>query len=313
VRTRGFACCRESVTGDAFFSPFYVFFSFVAGKTTFLGQVSLDMAEQGINVLWGSFEIRNTRLMHKLLNQFAREPLPSGDPSLADKLSAIADRFSMLPMHFLKFHGGSDVDDILEAMDYGVYVYDCQHIGTSYRSAMTMKVGNVATLFLLTLLYFFLRFFFSLVLDNLQFMISRESSGSGKFDKFDAQDIAIEKFRKFATDRNVHVTLVVHPRKEDDSSRLSISSIYGSAKATQEADTVIILQNENSKKYLDVRKNRFNGDLGQTPLFFDRNSCRYSEIPPINTKPKMATPKITTTTSPPAERKSERKDRYDTE
>jgi twinkle protein len=87
--------------------------------------------------------------MHKLLNQFAREPLPAGDPSLADKLSAIADRFSTLPMHFLKFHGGSDVDDILEAMDYGVYVYDCQHI----------------------------------VLDNLQFMISRESTGSGKFDK----------------------------------------------------------------------------------------------------------------------------------
>ena len=119
------------------------------------------------------------------------------------------------------------------------------------------------------------------VLDNLQFMISRQSTNKNTFDKFDAQDIAIEKFRAFATEKNVHVTLVVHPRKEDETNRLSISSIYGSAKATQEADTVLILQNENSKKYLDVRKNRFNGDLGQTPLFFDRNSCRYSETPTV--------------------------------
>lgn len=56
------------------------------------------------------------------------------------------------------------------------------------------------------------------------------------------QDVALEKFRKFATEHNVHVTLVVHPRKEDEGHRLTTSSIYGSAKATQEADLVVILQ-----------------------------------------------------------------------
>ena len=40
----------------------------------------------------------------------------------------------------------------------------------------------------------------------------------------------------------------------------------GSAKATQEADAVIILQNDGMVKYLDVRKNRFDGDLGVVPL-----------------------------------------------
>lgn len=108
-------------------------------------------------------------------------------------------------------------------------------------------------------------------------MISRQANSNSSFDKFDAQDIAIEKFRKFATERNVHVTLVVHPRKEDESAKLSISSIYGSAKATQEADIVLILQHEHNKKYIDIRKNRFSGTLGQTPLFFDRKSCRYTE------------------------------------
>lgn len=56
------------------------------------------------------------------------------------------------------------------------------------------------------------------------------------------QDLALDKFRKFATDHNVHITLVIHPRKEDEGHKLTTSSIFGSAKATQEADLVVILQ-----------------------------------------------------------------------
>lgn len=33
-----------------------------SGKTTFLGQLSLDLAEQDVNVMWGSFEIKNSKL-----------------------------------------------------------------------------------------------------------------------------------------------------------------------------------------------------------------------------------------------------------
>jgi AAA domain len=128
--------------------------------------MSLDLAEQGVNVLWGSFEIKNTRLMHKLMQQHAREPLPTGDPAMIDKLTALADRFELLPFLFMKFHGGSDVDDVLDAMDYAVYVNDVEHI----------------------------------ILDNMQFMVSLKSlGGRNTFDKFDVQDIAVEKFRKFAT------------------------------------------------------------------------------------------------------------------
>ena len=102
------------------------------GKTTFLGQASLDLAEQGINVLWGSFEIKNTRLMHKLLQQYTKDVLPVGvaerDMSIEEKqkaitsLAALADKFESLPMYFMKFHGGSDVDDVLDAMEYAAYV-----------------------------------------------------------------------------------------------------------------------------------------------------------------------------------------------
>lgn len=228
-----------------------------SGKTTYLGQMSLDLAEQDVNVLWGSFEIKNTRLMHKLLQQFARQPIIPNDNDNntasidPDKLQSIADQFQTLPMHFMKFHGGSDVDDVIDAMEYAVYVNDVEHV----------------------------------ILDNMQFMVSRQSSTSNRnnpFDKFDVQDIAIEKFRHFATRNNIHITLVVHPRKEQENTYLSMSSVYGSAKATQEADIVLILQNDGRKKFLEVKKNRFNGTLGYIPLHYDPMSCRYNEQPTIN-------------------------------
>ena len=34
-----------------------------SGKTTLLSQMSLNIAEQGIPLLWGSFEVKNTKLM----------------------------------------------------------------------------------------------------------------------------------------------------------------------------------------------------------------------------------------------------------
>lgn len=46
----------------------------------------------------------------------------------------------------------------------------------------------------------------------------------------------IQKLRKFATVHNVHLTLVIHPRKEDNDDFLTTNSIFGGAKATQEAD-----------------------------------------------------------------------------
>ena len=49
-----------------------------AGKTTFLSQLSLDLCDQGVNTLWGSFEIKNIQLIKKMLMQYAGEDL--GDP-----------------------------------------------------------------------------------------------------------------------------------------------------------------------------------------------------------------------------------------
>ena len=115
-----------------------------------------------------------------------------------DRFDYFANRFSSLPIYFLRFHGSTDVDQVsqratrspnlmppgmnpidqvLDAMDYAVYVLDVKHI----------------------------------VLDNLQFMLSGQAKGN---EGWDLQNTAIEKFRRFATTKNVHISLVVHPRKE---------------------------------------------------------------------------------------------------
>lgn len=43
------------------------------GKTTFLSQLSVDLAQQGVNTLWGSFEVKNVNLIRKMLAQYSGE------------------------------------------------------------------------------------------------------------------------------------------------------------------------------------------------------------------------------------------------
>jgi len=146
-------------------------------------------------------------------------------------------------MYFLRFFGSSDVDHVLDAMEYAVYVHDVEHI----------------------------------ILDNLQFMMSGQGRG---YDKFEMQDRAIERFRQFATSKNVHVTLVIHPRKEGEGEVLGLNSVFGSAKATQEADNVLIIQQTPAYRCLDVKKNRFDGETGSIPFAFNKALSRVVELTP---------------------------------
>jgi twinkle protein len=201
--------------------------------------MSIDLCNQGVPTLWGSFEIQNHRLAKMMMSQKANVPLVPGN------FNEIADQFEELPLYFLKFHGATDVTSVLDAMDHAVYVYDVEHV----------------------------------ILDNLQFMLG---AGSSKYDRFEAQDHAIQSFRKFATKMNVHITLAVHPRKENDE-MLGITSVFGSAKVTQEADNVILVQcldRDRLLRTINVQKNRFDGDSGHVPFKFDKASRRIIEMTP---------------------------------
>lgn len=67
-----------------------------------------------------------------------------------------------------------------------------------------------------------------------------------------------------------------------------MSSIFGGAKASQEADNVLLIQDKRltsvrGKKYLQVAKNRYGGDLGMMALDFNKNALSYSQKKPKET------------------------------
>ncbi|KAM8924814.1 twinkle mtDNA helicase [Pelodytes ibericus] len=213
-----------------------------SGKTTFISEYALDLCIQGTSTLWGSFEINNVRLAKLMLTQFSQLRLEDQ----LEKYDEWADRFEELPLYFMTFHGEQNIKLVLDTMQHAVYMYDISHI----------------------------------IIDNLQFMMGQEHLFT---DKFAVQDFMVGAFRKFATDNGCHVTLVIHPRKEDDDKELQTSSIFGSAKASQEADNVLILQDRKlisgpGKRYLQVAKNRFDGDVGVFGLEFNKPSLTFATV-----------------------------------
>jgi twinkle protein len=188
------------------------------GKTTFISEYSLDLATQGVNTLWGSFEIRNVRLARTMLQQYAGLPLDE-NLSLFDMW---ADKFEKLPIYFMTFHGQQTIKVVMDAVEHATYVHDISHV----------------------------------IIDNVQFMMGI-TDDNRHIDRFWMQDVIIAAFRNFATRKNCHVTLVIHPRKERDDEDLTTNSIFGGAKASQEADNVLIIQDKRlvsvrGKKYLQV-------------------------------------------------------------
>lgn len=211
-----------------------------SGKTTFISEMALDLCMQGVNTLWGSFEINNVRLAKIMLTQFAVQRLEDN----LEQYDYWADKFEELPLYFMTFHGQQNIKTVLDTMQHAVYLYDISHV----------------------------------VIDNLQFMMGQENL---TVDKFAVQDHIIASFRKFATNSSCHVTLIIHPRKEEDDRDLQTASIFGSAKASQEADNVLILQEKKlvtcpGRRSLQVTKNRFDGDVGIFPLDFIKSSLTFS-------------------------------------
>ncbi|KAG7222294.1 hypothetical protein INR49_016399 [Caranx melampygus] len=217
-------------------------------ETTFISEVALDLCMQGVNTLWGSFEINNVRLAKIMLTQFAMQRLEEN----LEQYDFWADKFEELPLYFMTFHGQQNIKTVLDTMQHAVYVYDINHV----------------------------------IIDNLQFMMGQENLS---VDKFAVQDHIIGAFRKFATNNSCHVTLIIHPRKEEDDRELQTASIFGSAKASQEADNVLILQEKKlvtcpGRRSLQVTKNRFDGDVGIFPLDFIKTSLTFAS--PIKGKHK---------------------------
>lgn len=88
----------------------------------------------------------------------------------------IADQFTDLPLYYMSFHGSNEVNKVL-----GTITYAIENYGVTF-----------------------------VVIDTLQFFLSGQGEG---YKKFDMQDYVMSEFRKIATTYNVHIAVVIHPRK----------------------------------------------------------------------------------------------------
>jgi twinkle protein len=113
-----------------------------------------------------------------------------------EKYEYVADKFSKLPLHFMNFYGSHSIEKILSTIVYSIEKHNVHMV----------------------------------VIDTLQFLLSEQADG---FRKFELQDTLMAKLREISIKHNVHVVIVIHPRKTEDGEDIGIHSIYGTSKATQ--------------------------------------------------------------------------------
>lgn len=61
--------------------------------------------------LWGSFEVRNTQLLLKMLKQYYKSPNPLFSLPTAE-LNQVLDDFEGLPLLFMNFYGATSIDTV---------------------------------------------------------------------------------------------------------------------------------------------------------------------------------------------------------
>jgi twinkle protein len=105
----------------------------------------------------------------------------------------------------MSFFGSTDIEKVFGTIEYAIEKYNISHI----------------------------------VIDTLQFLLSDQATG---FEKFDLQDRVMARLRRIANQHQVHVCVVIHPRKTDEGEDLGLHSIFGTSKSVQEADNVWLIQ-----------------------------------------------------------------------
>ncbi len=105
--------------------------------------------------------------------------MPRGTTTPSD-IEQFADDFGEMPLYFLRYFGSTQIDNLVASLEFAVYHFD------------------IASVFI----------------DNLQFLLSGQ--GRSSFERFELQDYAVGRLRRFASEHNVHITLVIHPKKVDD-------------------------------------------------------------------------------------------------
>lgn len=222
------------------------------GKTTFLANISAQLLRQNVRHFVMSVETGHTDYMKRILSVLDGSDLNTGDPVSVDKLSRIhVENEELILQNAIKF-------SIYEnRVSVEQLIADVRHMVEIERCKLAM-------------------------IDNLNFFLEVTRSS----DQIVEMDRVIHELIIFCKQVDVHMIMVMHPRKTQDGRVVSEFDIKGSSTAVQEAHNVFLfnrpkqdIQNStvSTDRELTLAKMRRRGSHVGRTLVFSSTGTRYEE------------------------------------
>jgi twinkle protein len=225
-----------------------------AGKTTFLANVSAQLLKQGVKHFVMSVETGHTDFMKRILSALAGKDLNTGEVVSTDEIARIYTAHQ----------------EILSSRNIEFSLYEdrvpIQQLKEDLLFMATEKQCKIA------------------MIDNLNFFMEVKRSS----DQLIEMDRVIHELIVFCKQVDIHIIMVMHPKKTDGARIESEFDIKGSSTAVQEAHNVLLY---NRPRYDDVhtghvhphdreltlKKMRRRGGFVGSTIVFSNTGTRYSE------------------------------------
>lgn len=223
-----------------------------SGKTTLCANIALDLIKQKTPFFVASVETGHNDFVRRCVSAHVNEDWNTGDPVEQEKVLEFfknsGELFTKSNMHLSLYEDRFSVDTLIKDIRYHVENFGC-------------KVA---------------------IVDNLNFFMEVTSAQQANAE----MDRVIHDLIIFCKQVDVHIIMVMHPKKTEGTRVMSEFDIKGSSTAVQEAHNVWLFNRpepgSNVNKFsreLKFAKMRRRGKYGGFTLVFDtKNGVKYSEL-----------------------------------
>lgn len=175
------------------------------GKTAFLAHLALEVAKQGHGVYVASVETGRLDFGTRMLSAEIGQNWNIGEPVDLEKVKAFEydhPHFNKLPVYMARYEDRVDITTLLDGIRFAIEVYK-------------VKLA---------------------ILDNLNFFMEVTTSANAIIE----MDRVVHEAIIFCKKNDVHMIMVMHPKKTDHGRVESEFDIKGSSTAVQEAHNVLL-------------------------------------------------------------------------
>lgn len=226
-----------------------------AGKTTLLANISEQLAEIGMKHLVMSIETGASDYMKRVLSVRERKDLNTGDPIPAAELTEITSRnlefISSGTIEFSLYETRLAVEQLMFEIEHAVHVLGCRVV----------------------------------FIDNLNFLLRVTKAQ----DQIMEMDNVVHTLIEFVKSLDVHIWMVMHPRKTEGGRVVSEYDIKGSSTSVQEAQNVFLFNKPTLEELGKKTRSAWDRDLtiakmrrrgmyvGKTLMFKNVGTCYEEE------------------------------------